>query len=83
MFTELVANSFVLPNLVSTEQEAPEKCLLKIKGDYDSQKIESLLKDRGLLVENNKQLSNYLQAIVQVFCIAQERNSSFYIFSAI
>ena len=54
IFTELVANGFVLPNLVSIEQEAPEKCILKIKGDYDSQKIGRLLNDRGLSCEQNK-----------------------------
>jgi hypothetical protein len=54
IFTELVANGFVLPNLVSIEQESPEKCILKIKGDYDSQKIMSLLNNRGLSCEQNK-----------------------------
>lgn len=54
IFTELVANGFVLPNLVSIEQEAPEKCILKIKGDYDSQKIRSLLNNRGFSCEQNK-----------------------------
>jgi len=54
LFTELVANGFVLPNLVSIEQGASEKCILKIKGDYDSQKIGSLLNDRGLSCEQNK-----------------------------
>lgn len=55
LFTELVANGFVLPNLVSIEQDAPEKCILKIKGDYDSQKIQNLLKDRGVLCEQIKE----------------------------
>jgi len=55
LFTELVAFGQVLPNFVSIEQGTPEKCQLKIKGDYDYQKMEIFLKDKGFSCEKNNE----------------------------
>lgn len=54
LFTDLVANGHVQPHLVLIEQKNPDKCQLKIKGDYDCQQIEIFLKDRGFSYEENK-----------------------------
>jgi hypothetical protein len=54
LFTELVANGYVQPNLVSIEQRKPDKYQLIIR-DYDiSTEFELFLKNKGLSYEENK-----------------------------
>ena len=57
LFTELVAQGYVQPNLVIVEQRKPDKYQLKIKGNYDRSQIELFLKNTMFSIEENK---NYL-----------------------
>ncbi len=54
LFTELVAKGYVQPNLVSIEQKKQDKFQLKIRGSYDSKPIELFIKNKGFLIEENK-----------------------------
>lgn len=54
LFTELVANGYVQPNLVSIEQRKPEKFQLKIRGYDNSKEFELFLKNKGFSFEENK-----------------------------
>jgi len=54
LFTELVANGYVQPSLVSIEQIKPGKFQLKIKGDYNSKEFELFLKNKGFSYEENE-----------------------------
>lgn len=55
LFTQLVTNGHVQPNLVSIEQKKPGKCQLRIKGNYDYSKIELFLKGKGYSYEECKE----------------------------
>jgi hypothetical protein len=57
LFTELVAQGYVQPNLVIVEQRKLDKYQLKIKGNYDRSQIELFLKNTMFSIEENK---NYL-----------------------
>jgi len=54
LFTDLVANGYVQPHLVSIEQKKPNKFQLKIKGEYDYNQIEQFLKIKELQCEKTE-----------------------------
>lgn len=54
LFTELVANGYVQPNLVSIERRKPDKFQLKIKGDYNCKEFEVFLKNKGFSYKESK-----------------------------
>ncbi len=58
LLTDLtLKEKLVKPSLVCMEQRKPARFQLKIKGDFDIEQVEILLKNRGL---NYTQLEGYL-----------------------
>ena len=54
LFTQLIANGYVQPNLVSIEQRKPDKFQLKIRGYDYSREFGLFLNKKGFSYEENE-----------------------------